>query len=93
MVDFTLADLVGGEMLFPGKISVEQDREQRIAHMERLFAEALQAMRQADYVTAKACLDGLMLCFTIANSVHAEQVEADREGGENPSPSARKRRG
>lgn len=81
MVDATLAELVGGEMLFPGRQSVERDREPRIAHMRRLFDEAVAAMRRNDYVEARACMDALRLVYDISVSVYREKAAQVEEEG------------
>ena len=81
MVKATLADLIGGEMLFPGSTSIRKDREQRIAHMRRLFDEAIAAMRANNYVEAKACLDGLRLVYDVSVSVYNEKAaQSEKEG-------------
>lgn len=81
MVDATIADLVGGEMLFPGRQTVDQDREPRIAHMRRLFDEAVAAMRQNDYAEAEACLKALRLVYDISVSVYREKTAQGQEEG------------
>lgn len=81
MVEATLADLIGGEMLFPGRESVDHDREPRIAHMRRLFEDAVAAMRRNDYAEAKACLDALRLAYDVSVSVYRAKTAPGQEEG------------
>ena len=79
MVEATLADLVGGEMLFPGHITPAQDRAQRIVQMRRLFDEAMASVKAGDFDNARACLNGVRLMFDVAVSVHAEKAAAESQ--------------
>lgn len=78
MVDATLAELIGGEMLFPGR---SDGCEARIAHLTALFNDAVAAMRRGDFAEADACLKGLRLVFDVVMGVHAKQGQADRKEG------------
>ena len=79
MVDFTLADMIGGEMLFPGETTPGEDRRQRAARMRQLFRDGVAAYLKADMVEAKACFDGMRLVFDIAVSVDGEQKRAEAQ--------------
>ena len=80
MVGFTLSDIIGGEPLFDTGPKPEHDLNQRVAHLRKLFREAVEAMRRGDYTEAKACIDGLQFAFNVAKTVHAER----QRKAENP---------
>ena len=89
MVEASLADLVGGEMLFPGETDLDADRERRIVDLERMFQDGISAMRRGAYGEAKACFDALMLVFTVATSIHGEQEQSAAQAQEREGASGR----